>query len=362
MVAAMFTRAADDASYKGEAGGLRMARPDGPTAAGLALVLWACLLAPPPGVEAAVLDRIAAVVNNDVITLSEIQEEALPQIQKITKDYVEPEQDAQLAKVYQQYLDTLIVRRLQLQEARKDQLIPNQGEVNATLDDIKKKNGFTSDDQLRQALAVEGLTLEGFRRRVGEQLALSRIALKAVRNKIIIDEREIREYYEAHQDQYRQTPEVTIRHVLVSLPPQASLEGPGHARAKAEEALAKLRAGADFAEIARAYSDGPTAQSGGMLGTLHRGELAPELEEAAFRIPVGQVSDIVQTSTGLNIIKVESRKLEPVAPLEDVRDKIREAILDQKYESKFKEWVEELKRKASIQVRLRGNPDAVTTR
>ncbi len=105
-----------------------------PRRAGLAL--WLCLLALAPPAEAAVLDRIAAVVNSDVITLSEVQEEALPQIQKITKDYVVPEQDAQLAKVYQQYLDQLIVRRLQIQEARKDQLIPTAAEVNATIETL----------------------------------------------------------------------------------------------------------------------------------------------------------------------------------------------------------------------------------
>jgi len=347
---------------RGEGGREGAARRSGLWAAGLVLLVGLCLLPPGPAAEAAVLDRIAAVVNNDVITLSEVQEEALPQIQKITKDYVEPELDAQLAKVYQQHLDGLIVRRLQLQEARKEQLVPSASEVNAALEDLKKKNGLKTDDELKRALATEGLTLDGFRRRVGEQLALSRIALKAVRNKILFDEREIRQYYEAHQDQFRRTPEVTIRHILVNLPPQASLEGPAKARAKAEEALAKLRAGAEFAEVARAYSDGPTAQSGGMLGTLHRGELAPELEEVAFTIPVGEVSDIIQTNTGLNIIKVESRKLEPVAPLEEARDKIREALLDQKYESKNKEWIEELKRKASIQVRLHGDPDAITKR
>ncbi len=331
-----------------------------PRRAGLAL--WLCLLALAPAAEAAVLDRIAAVVNNDVITLSEVQEEALPQIQKITKDYVVPEQDAQLAKVYQQYLDQLIVRRLQIQEARKDQLIPTASEVNATIEDLKRKNSFRSDEELKRALATEGLTLDGFRRRVGEQLALSRVTVKAVRNKIIIEEREILQYYQADQEKFRRTPEVTLRHIFVALPPQASLEGPLQARARAEEALAKLRAGADFAEVAKASSDGPTAQTGGTLGSLRRGELAPEIEEQAFTIPVGEVSDIIQTNTGFNIIKVEARKLEPVAPVDEVREKIREALLDQKYDAKYKEWIEELKRKASIQVRLHGDPDAITKR
>ena len=327
---------------------------------GLAIPLY--LLSLTPTAQAAVLDRIAAIVNNDVITLSEVQEEALPQIQKVTKDYVEPEQDAQLAKVYQQYLDQLIVRRLQMQEARKEQLVPAAGEVNATIEDLKKKNGFRSDEELKRALGTEGLTLETFRRRIGEQLALNRITLKAVRNKIIIDEREILDYYQANQSKFQRTPEVTLRHIFVALPPQASLEGPVQARARAEEVLAKLRSGADFAEVAKASSDGPTAQTGGALGTLHRGELAPEIEEQAFTIPIGETSDIIQTSTGFNIIKVEARKLEPVAPLEEVRDKIREALLDQKYDAKYKEWIEELKRKASIQVRLHGDPDAVTKR
>jgi peptidyl-prolyl cis-trans isomerase SurA len=331
-------------------------------AAGLGLALGACLLGAGARAEAAVLDRIAAVVNNDVITLSEVQEEALPQIQKITKDYVEPEQDAQLVTLYQKYLDQLIVRRLQIQEARKDQLIPSAAEINATIDDLKKKNGFRSDDELKRALATEGLSLSAFRRRVGEQLALSRITLKAVRNKIIIDEKEIQQFYQANQDKYRRTPEVTIRHILIGLPPEASETQVAEARAKAEAALAKLRAGADFAEVARAASDGPTAQSGGSLGTLHRGELAPELEEPAFTLTVGQVSDLIRTQSGFNIIKVEARMDEPMAPLEEVRDKIREALLDQKYDAKYKDWIEGLKRTASIQVRIHGDPDAVTKR
>ncbi len=326
---------------------------------GARLALLLCLLASGPAAEAGsfVIDRIAAVVNNEPITLSEVQEDALPEIHKVMKDYVEAEQDAQLAKVYQKQLDLMILRRLQLQEARKEQLIPAAGEVNATIEDLKKKNGFRSDDEMRRALAVEGLTMEGFRRRVGEQLALNRIALKAVRNKIIVEEKDLRAYYEAHRDKFRQTPEVALRHILVDLPARASLEGPAQARAKAEEALAKVRAGADFAEVAKAYSDGPTAQTGGFLGTMHRGEMAPELEEAAFTIPAGEFSGIIPTNTGLNIIKVEARKLDPVAPFDEVREKIREAVLDDRHGAKLKEWTDELRRKAAVQIRLRDNPD-----
>ncbi len=312
-----------------------------------------CLLLLAPAAEAAVLDRIAAIVNNEVITLSEVQEEGLPEIQKVMKDYVEAEQEVQLAKVYHKYLDQLVVRRLQLQEAKREQVVPSAGEVNATIEELKRKNSFKTDDDLRRALATEGLTLEGFRRRVAEQLALGRITNKEVRNKIIVDEKEIRGFYEAHLDKFKRTPEVTIRHILITLPARASLEGPVQARAKAEEALAKLRSGADFAEVARAYSEGPTAQTGGLLGTMQRGEMAPEIEEQAFTLPVGEVSGIIQTNTGLNIIKVESRKDDPVMPVEEVRDKIREALLDQKFDAKQKEWIEDLKRKAAIQVRLR---------
>lgn len=337
-------------------------RPPAPLRA--AACLAACLLAllhPAPAAQAAVLDRIAAVVNNEVITLSEVQEEGLPEIQKVVRDYVEAEQEAQLAKVYQKFLDQLIVRRLQMQEARKEQVIPAAGEVSATIKDLMTKNNFKTEEELRRVLLTEGLTMESFRRRVTEQLALGRITLKEVRNKIIVEERDIRQYYEANRDKFKRTPEVTIRHILVALPARASLEGPVQARARAEEALAKLKSGADFAEVAKTYSDGPTAQTGGLLGTMQRGDLAPEIEEQAFTLPIGEVSGIIQTATGLNIIKVESRKDEPVAPLEEVRDKVREAILDQKYSAKHQEWIAELKRKASIQVRVRDGKDQART-
>ncbi len=294
-----------------------------------------------------VLDRVVAAVNDEAITLSEVQEEGQPVIRKIFQDFVGPERDRRVDEAEQQLVDDLISRRLMVQVAKKEGMLPSGAEVSGAIEELKKQNNVASDAQFQALLKAEGLTLDLLRRSVEERLAINRLLMRQIRSAIIVNEDEIQKYYESHRDKFQRIPEAQIRHIFIEVPPGGDEAA---AKAKAEEALAKVQAGADFGEVAKQYSDGPTKDRGGELGAIHKGDLAPEIEGPAFSLPAGGVSPLIRTAAGWNIIKVEQVRTETVAPYTEVRDTIRNQLFQEKFEAKRKEWMARLRAQAFIQI------------
>jgi len=320
--------------------------------------LWLLLAAAPALAQTApkadeprgmVLDRVVASVNDEAVTLSEIQEEGQPVIRKIFQDFVGAERERRVDEAEQRLLKDLIDRRLLYQVAKKEGMLPSTAEVQGALEELKRNNNATDDAQFRALLKAEGLTMEQVRRTIGERLALGRLLARQIRSSIIISEEEIAKYYQSHQDKFRRVPEAEIHHVLFAVGPD---QDEAQVRRRAEEALTKIRAAADFVETAKQYGDNPFG-SGADLLTVRRGELAPEIEAAAFSLPPGGVSEPLRTTAGFHLIKVEKVRAEPVASLAEVRDAIREEIFQEKYEAKRIDYLASLRAKASIQVFLK---------
>ncbi|MBI3989086.1 MAG: peptidylprolyl isomerase [candidate division NC10 bacterium] len=297
------------------------------------------------------IEKVVAVVNGEVLTLSELQEEGKPLLRRIVQELTGEEQKEQMKATQQQLLEAMILRRLQLQEAKKEEIQTPPAEVTAAIEGIKRRGGFETDEELKAALAKEGITFERFKKGIEEQLLLSKIVTKQVTSTVILSEEELQRYYQEHQDQYKRPLEVKLRHIFIQVPQRADEEEVSKAEARAEEALAAIRAGMDFAEAAARYSDGPTAKEGGELGRMKQGELAPELEKAAFSLPVGEVSDLIRMSGGFSIIKVEERTTDPSIPFAEVREAIQKALYQEKLQAKLKEWLDSLKSKAAIEVK-----------
>jgi peptidyl-prolyl cis-trans isomerase SurA len=293
-----------------------------------------------------VLDRVVAVVNDEAVTLSEIQEEGQPVVRKIFQDFVGPERERRLEEAQQQVLNDLIDRRLMYQLAKREGMLPSTAEVNGAIEELKRNNKATDDAQFRAMLKAEGLTIEQVRRTVAERLAIGRLIARQVRSSIIISEDELLKYYESNREKFQRVPEAEMRHILFVPPPGEA--GEAAIRDRAEEARAKIIAGADFAEVGRQYSDPSSGASGTETITVHRGELAPEIEAAAFGLPPGAVSPPIRTAAGLHLIKVERVQTEPVAPFAEVRESIRDQLFQEKFEGKRKEWLAGLRSRASI--------------
>ncbi len=297
--------------------------------------------------EGMVLDRVVAVVNDEALTLSEIQEEGQPVVRKIFQDFVGPERDRRLEEAEKKLLDDLIDRRLMYQVAKREGTLPSEAEVGGAIDELKKNNNVTDDAQFRTMLKAEGLTLEQIRRSIGERLAIGRLLARQIRSSIIISEDELMKSYQSNQEKYKRVPQAEIRHIFFGFSAEAH---EATVRARAEEARAKIQAGADFIQVAREYSDASAGETPGELLTVHRGDLAPEIEAAAFGLPPGGVSPLIRTEPGYHLIKVERVQAESVAPFAEVRESIRDQLFQEKFETKRKDWLEGLRSQAFIQV------------
>ncbi|HWU40304.1 MAG TPA: peptidyl-prolyl cis-trans isomerase [Candidatus Acidoferrum sp.] len=297
-----------------------------------------------------VLDRVVAVVNEEALTLSEIQEEGQPVVRKVFQDFVGSERDRQLEQAEKKLMDDLIDRRLMYQVAKKEGTLPSDVEINGAIDDLKKNNKVTDDAQFRAMLKAEGLTLEQIRRSIGERMAIGRLLARQIRASIIIDEEELKKFYQSNEEKFRRIPQAEIRHIFFGFSAATNEEA---VRVRAEEALAKIQAGADFVEIARAYAETSGDQKTGELLTVHRGDLAPEIEAAAFGLKAGAVSPLIRTDSGYHLIKVESVQAESVAPYSAVRESIRDQLFQEKFEAKRKDWLTDLRSKAFIQVMIK---------
>jgi peptidyl-prolyl cis-trans isomerase SurA len=292
------------------------------------------------------LDRVVAVVNDEAVTLSEIQEEGQPVVRKIFQDFVGAERERRLEEAEKRLMEELIDRRLMIQVAKREGMLPSPAEVNGALEEIKRNNNATDDAQFRALLKAEGLTVEQVRRNIGERLAIGRLLARQVRSTIIIGEDELKEHYEANREKYRRTPTAEIRYILFPVSP-GDEEAP--ARGRAEEARTRIAAGEDFTRVAEQVSASGMGQGGDLL-TVHRGELAPEIEAAAFGASAGDVSPPVRTSAGWHLIKVERVQGESMASFSEVRDAIRDQLIQQRYEAKRKEWLANLRAKSFIQI------------
>ncbi len=321
-------------------------------------VLWLLLVAAPAAAQTVpkaddsrgmILDRVVASVNDEAVTLSEIQEEGQPVIRKIFQDFVGAERERRVDEAEQRLLKDLIDRRLLYQVAKKEGMLPSTAEVQGAIEDLKRNNNVPDEAQFRALLKAEGLTVEQVRRTVGERLAVGRLLARQIRSAIILSEDDIAKYYQGHQDKFRRVPEAEIHHVLFAVSPD---QDEAAVRQRVDDMLAKVRAGADFVETAKQYADSASG-SGADLLTVRRGELAPEIEAAAFSLPPGGVSEPLRTAAGFHLIKVEKVRAEPVTPLNEARDAIREQIFQEKYEAKRKDYLASLRSTASIQVLLK---------
>ncbi len=224
-------------------------------------------------------------------------------------------------------------------------------EVDAIIEDVKKRNHL-DDAHLDQALQAQGMDRASYRKAVKRDLESMRILSVKVRNKVKVTDEDVKNYWQTHPQEFRAGEEVRVRHIFLSLSHDAPGAEVERVRARVEKALARLRAGEDFARVAREISEGPSAKEGGELGWLKRGTVQPEVEKVAFALRSGEVSDPVRTRAGYQILRVEERRGGGIRPLADVKDEIRDRLMNEQIETYRNQFVAELRKDALIDVKL----------
>ena len=313
----------------------------------LILVLTAAfLIASPAFIHGAVVDKIVVVVNNEVITQGEIDRILMPLYYKFKTMYQGEDLLAKLDQARQAILGQLIDEKLMLGEAKKLNIEVDEKEVAAKLSEVQKR--FGSKEMLEKALAEQRLTLKDLKAKYREQLMTRKLIDGRVGIKIVITPVEVSEYYRKHSEEFVQAEEVKLRNILIK--PTASLS-PEKAMELAQDISRMLKNGADFAELARTYSEGPGAADGGAVGYKKRGELLPEVEAAVFNLKEGEATDMIETSLGYLFFKVDEKRPAKNMSLAEARRQIEDAIYMEKSKEKMKGWMEGLKKHAYIAFR-----------
>jgi peptidyl-prolyl cis-trans isomerase SurA len=311
-----------------------------------ALSLAVALAAPP-----AVIDRIAATVNGDVVTLGELVERAGDEYRRA--EVLPPGADRESArrKALRRAFDTVLTEKLLAAQAAELGLEATDAQIDAAIEDIKKRNGL-DEARLDEALAQQGLDRTSFRQQVRSNLETYNLLGYKVRNRVKVTDEDIRNYYQRHASEFAGEEEIHVRHIFLPLPESATPAEEAKARAVGEKVLQRLASGEDFATVAREASKGPGAAEGGDLGWLRRGVVQKALEDAAFSLKQGQVSGLVRAGPGLHIVKIEERRQGGAKSFEQAKEELRDRLSNEQLETYRGQYLEELKRDALVELRL----------
>ena len=288
-------------------------------AASLAMLLSSSL--PMTASGSVVVDRVVAVVNNEIITLSDLQREE-------TLKKVDVQKDERLL------LEDMIDRKLQMAAAKSAGMDVTDKELTEAVTDIMKRNSLDSK-QFESALAKEGLTLEQYKTELREQMTLSRMFNKYVRSGVAVDEAEVRAYYERNIKSYSLPEEIRVRQIFFRVPENATPAETALIKEKATVALARAKKGESFVALVKELSEGETAALGGDLGFLQRDQAIPEIEEATRTLKPGEIAGPNQCAGGFYIIRLEEIRT-PVKPLDQVKEEIKKMSYEQKEENNYR--------------------------
>jgi peptidyl-prolyl cis-trans isomerase SurA len=294
--------------------------------------------------DEAVTDRVIAVVNNDAITLGELQESIFSYRAENANQRPGPSDE----ELRRDFLNRLIENRLQLQEADREKVVVEEVELNEEFLDRIKRYGVKTEEEFEKLVRGQGVTVDSIKKRLRDGLKVQKLVRRKVTLRVSVTEAEITRYLDENRAKLETGLSFHARHILIT-PETNSDAGWESARIKAEMLRTQLEDGADFIELARQHSRDATAKDGGDLGNLKRGELAPEIESELLTLGQGQISRPVRSPLGFHVFRLESKdSLE--AP--SIRQQIRDILFRQQFDTRLGVWLKEIKQRAIIEVRI----------
>jgi peptidyl-prolyl cis-trans isomerase SurA len=286
---------------------------------------------------AQVEDGIIAIVNSDLIMLSEMKRELAPERERIQKEYRGNGLEHRLKTAEYMTLTSMIERKLQLQAAKARGISVTDEEVQQALRQMKQRGGTLDETNPADMKSVR------------EQLMLLRIFDREVRSAVMVADADMKRYFQEHRDRFALSEEYTLSQILIR---PRSPGDTADAKEKVREVMTRLKQGDSFEDLALRFSDGPNASHGGHLGLVRQGELLPGIEQAISRLVPGGISDVIETSDGFHIMRLEDKKPKQFRPYEEVRTEIQGLVFQQKNEDVFQSWLAELKNKAYIEIKF----------
>ncbi|HSP19891.1 MAG TPA: peptidylprolyl isomerase, partial [Myxococcaceae bacterium] len=302
--------------------------------------------------RAELVDRVAAVVNNDIITMSELQKRVAPEVSRLAQESSGADRAQKQSQVMKKALDGMIDERLVDAELRELKVSIGDKEVDTAIEEVKKSYTLT-DEQLSLAVAKEGLTLADYKEQMRKQIGRYKLINEKVRKNIKVSEADVKSEYDRMTRSEGEDYEVHIRHILISVPRNAPPAQVDEARRKAAAIAVEARQpGVDFADLAKKRSEGSSSSDGGDLGFFKRGTMVAEFEKVAFALKTGEVSDPVRTQFGWHVLKLEEIRKLGMKPLAEVRPEIEERLRRQQAERLTTQYMETLRNAAVVEKKM----------
>jgi peptidyl-prolyl cis-trans isomerase SurA len=304
----------------------------------LALFLLASLFLPALA-NSEIVDRVVAIVNDDIITLKE------------TEKYVPVEKEGRFVSV-NEYLRNMKLKDkigiliddvLIKQQAKKLQIAVSDRDVQGSVEGIKKQHLIT-DEQLKEQLKKENIDYESFLESLKMGILRSRVVTRVISPDVKISETAVRDYYNGHANEFRDE-EYRLQQIFVS-----GKRPDGEQRANAAYAL--LKEGKAFEAVVREFSDDPSKEQGGDIGIIRKEELVPVLRAAVNGLSPGMYTPILRGPYGFQILRLAEVKTGPIVPYDAVKDRIQQRLLQQESENRYKEFIDKLRKASYIEVKL----------
>lgn len=287
-----------------------------------------------------VVDRIVAIVNEDIITLSDIKKVDLNIRIALSTKYQGPELEEKIESARKELLEDLIEKKLLLAKAKEDG-IDVENEKKMVIENILKENNLSSEKDLEEIMKNEGINYSAWKEELKNNLLQQKVIRKYVDSNISVDNAEMLEYYRKHPDEFTEPEEVKIKGIFFE-----DKEGVEERMKKIEEELKNK----SFEDVASIYSEGPEKERNGDLGTFKKGEMDKNLENHVFSMKVGELTPWIKTSKGYYILKLEERKEAKLKSFDEARDEILDKIIESKREPLLKKFFEDLKARSYIKI------------
>jgi peptidyl-prolyl cis-trans isomerase C len=251
-------------------------------------------------------------------------------------------------EIYRKALDQLVTYTMLTQETKARKVAVTDAEVESNIKQMRSQ--FSNEQDFAKALAARGMSLERLKSDTRIDISINKMMEAEAATGQAPADAQVRDFYDKNPDKFKQDEAVRASHILFKVEESADAATKKQVKDQAEAVLKQVRAGADFAELAKKHSADGSAQQGGDLNFFTKGQMVPAFDQAAFTLKTGEISDIVTTQFGYHIIKVTDRRASSTVPFEQVSERIKEYLTEQQKQQKVEAFIESLKQKAKIEV------------
>ena len=318
-----------------------------------AAVLATSLAAAP--VAAEIIEQVLVNVNGDILTKTEFEQRQVavlrnrPELANVTPE--SPELRKAIVEVTPQLILDAVDELLLIQRGRELGLALGDEQFKSIVDNIKKSNNIEDEEQFQAALKQEGMTMADLRRALERQMLASEAQRRDVVEKISVTEAEAKAYYDAHRQEFTTPSEITLREILIEVPVTdrgINAAQDDEAKGEAEEIRKRLVGGEPFARLAAEVSDAPSKANGGLIGPIKREELAEALQQRIDKMKVGDLTEVLRTNRGYQILKLETRSETKVRSFDEARADISNKVAAEKSTAERMKYLERLRTQATI--------------